>query len=133
MITKAALLLFRDSHGAKELLFARAHGKDFYVFPGGKQEPGETIDQTLQRELQEELGTQAADVRKLGVVTGQTPDGRNMEMPLYSGTLQGEPHPQSEVEEITWMSWDMVAKKQSRMTPMTLHHVLPFLAAQKIW
>ena len=133
MITKAALLLFRDNQGKKELLFARAKGKPFYVFPGGKQEADETIEEALQRELQEELGTQALDVKKLGVVTGQTPDGREMVMHLYSGELQGEPHPQAEIEEIAWMSQDTVAEKQALMTPMTLDHVLPFLKAQNIW
>lgn len=133
MITKAALLLFRDNQGKKELLFARAKGKTYYVFPGGKQEDSETIEEALQRELEEELGTQAANVKKLGVVTGQTPDGRDLEMHLYSGDLQGEPHPQAEIEEIAWMSHDTVADKQASMTPMTIDHVLPFLAAQKIW
>ncbi|HSX34281.1 MAG TPA: NUDIX domain-containing protein [Candidatus Saccharimonadales bacterium] len=133
MITKAALLLFRDNHGVKELLFARAAGKPFYVFPGGKQEADETIDEALQRELQEELGTQAANVKKLGVVAGQTPDGRDIEMHLYSGELLGEPHPQSEIEEIAWMSQAAVAEHKAAMTPMTLDHVLPFLKAENIW
>ncbi len=133
MITKAALLLFRENQGVKELLFARAKGKPYYVFPGGKQEADETIDQALQRELQEELGTQVSGVKKLGVVTGQTPDGRDIEMHLYSGELQGQPHPQAEIEEIAWMSLNAVAEKQEQMTPMTLGHVLPFLKAQQIW
>lgn len=51
MITKAALLLFRDNQGKKELLFARAKGKSYYVFPGGKQEDSETIEEALQREF----------------------------------------------------------------------------------
>jgi 8-oxo-dGTP diphosphatase len=133
MITKAALLLFRDNQGKKELLFARAKDKPFYVFPGGKQEANETIEEALQRELQEELGAQASNVKKFGIMSGQTPDGRDMEMHLYLGVLQGEPHPQAEIEEITWMSRDDVSDNQSAMTPMTLDYVFPFLHESNIW
>ncbi len=133
MITKAAFLLFRDNEGQMELLFARAKGKPYYIFPGGKQEGGETIEEALQRELQEELGVQARGVQRLGVVSGQTPDGRDMDMHLYAGQLVGEPRPQAEIEEIAWMSRSDVASKKDAMTPMTLEHVLPFLTAQNIW
>ncbi|HVX24518.1 MAG TPA: NUDIX domain-containing protein [Candidatus Saccharimonadales bacterium] len=133
MISKAALLLFRDHNGEKELLFARAKGKSFLVFPGGKQEASETIDQALQRELQEELGTSAVNVEKLGTVVGRTPDGRDLEMHLYTGQLLNEPHPHSEIEEIIWISRAGVAEKSEVMTPMTLDHVMPFLAEYNIW
>jgi 8-oxo-dGTP pyrophosphatase MutT (NUDIX family) len=133
MIIKAALLLFRETEKKKELLFARAKNKPFYIFPGGKKEDNETIEEALRRELQEELGTQATDINKLGVVSGQTPDGRNIEMHLYSAKLLGEPQPQAEIEEITWMSKDEVNSKVDVMTPMTMDHVLPFLAVQNIW
>ena len=133
MITKAALLLFRENLGIKELLFARAKTKDYFIFPGGKQEENETIDEALQRELIEELGSQVVHIDKLGIVSGKTPDGRDLEMHLYSGELLSEPNPQAEIEEIIWMSKDMVESHTAQMTPMTLEHVMPFLESRNIW
>ncbi len=133
MITKAAFLLFRENNGKTELLFARAKGKSYYVFPGGKQEAGETIEEALQRELQEELRTQAVGVKKIGIISGHTPDGREMEMHLYSGQLLGTPKPHAEIEEIAWMTQEDVEERKDTMTPMTLEHVLPFLKAENIW
>jgi hypothetical protein len=54
-------------------------------------------------------------------------------MHLYTGDLQSEPQPQSEIEEALWMSRDVVLARPGDMTPMSLNHVLPFLAEQKIW
>ena len=53
----AAVLLRRD--GAEFLLAQRPPGKayaGYWEFPGGKVEPGESFDEALVRELQEELG-----------------------------------------------------------------------------
>lgn len=133
MITKAALLLFRDDDGQQELLFCKPKGKAYFVFPGGKQEDGESIDEALQRELQEELGTRVVKVEKFGIVEGHTSDGRAMKMYLYTGELSGEPHPQAEIESIAWISREGISNQADAMTPMTMEHVLPFLAKQGVW
>lgn len=127
MITKAALLLFRQNQDIKEVLFCKHAGKPFYVLPGGKKEQAETIEQALQRELQEELGVDADNVLQVGVAKGKTPDGQDMEMHLYTGELRGEPQAQAEIEYIEWMSEAAIQDKKDMMTPMTLQHIIPLL------
>jgi 8-oxo-dGTP diphosphatase len=131
MITKAALLVFKENK--TEILFVRPRGRDYFIFPGGKKEDDESIDDALQREIHEELNTQAKDIRKIGIVNGITPDGREMEMHLYIAQLVGIPMPHAEIQELKWMSKDYIKQNKNIMTPMTLDHVLPFLKEHDIW
>jgi 8-oxo-dGTP diphosphatase len=55
------VLVERDADGreGRFLLTSRPAGKvyaGYWEFPGGKLEPGETVEQALRRELQEEIG-----------------------------------------------------------------------------
>lgn len=59
MITVVAALIQSDG---KLLVCQRKRGTSFammWEFPGGKVKPGETLEQALVRELEEELGTKA--------------------------------------------------------------------------
>lgn len=70
-VTVSGAIILRENNGIKEI-FATQRGygeyKDGWEIPGGKLEPGETPEQCIVREIQEELQTTVHPVRELGVV-----------------------------------------------------------------
>jgi len=105
-----------DSQG-RVLLGERPQGKNFaglWEFPGGKVEIGETPEQALIRELEEEIGVKVseADLQPLNFSSHASPDFHLL-MPLYlchsySGTPQGR-----EGQRLQW-----VAPEQLEYYPM---------------
>ena len=132
MIIKAALLLFRGDGENKQMLLVRSKGKTYFIFPGGKQEAGETIVDALHREIKEELQASAENPKEIGVITGTTPDGRILEEHLFTGKLQGNPLPSAEVEEMIWVT-RKDALNNLELTPISVGQVFPFLQEEDIW
>ncbi len=73
-----------------------------WEFPGGKQEPGETAEQTLVREFAEELAVPVAVGRRLFV--GEfTNAGRVYRLEAWETTLLGREFRLSEHRELRWV------------------------------
>jgi 8-oxo-dGTP diphosphatase len=133
MIEKSALLLIRGSWPKSELLFVQEYGKSQWLFPGGKQEPGENREQALHREVREELGTEVTWFSDLGTVEGRTPDGRPLRMHLFSGAVAGEPRASGEISALNWLSRADLQKVAADLTPITIEKVFPLLERKRIW
>src|SRR3989344_7135431 len=58
----------------EHILLARVKGKKYSFLPGGHHEVGETLAQTLVRELHEELGVESVAKNYLGVVENGWPE-----------------------------------------------------------
>jgi 8-oxo-dGTP diphosphatase len=66
------------------------HLEGFWEFPGGKCEPGETLEGSLRRELKEELGVEVEIGKEIFTVTHDYPD-RSVELHFLSCTLLNAP------------------------------------------
>lgn len=79
--------------GGRVLVTRRLEGthlEGLWEFPGGKCEPGESLEACLRRELSEELAVDAIIGGELLSTTHAYPQ-RNVELHFFSVTIAGEP------------------------------------------
>lgn len=93
-----------------QILGARSKGKDTYYLPGGKREPGESDEETLIREIQEELSVDILKERIQLYGTFEAPahgksEGVQVMMTCYMADYEGVLSPESEIEELKWLNY----------------------------
>lgn len=130
-IYKAGGILIKD----KKILLTRAKNKDFFVAPGGKMEPNETLEDCLIRELQEELRITIAqeDLTSFGTFTAPAAGKEEvmLEMTVYIvSDWQGEIAPSNEVEEVLW--YDSSLKGKYKLGSIFEHEVIPKLIEEHL-
>lgn len=103
-IYKSGGVLVKD----RKFLVVREKGKDVFVAPGGKLDPGETSLQALVREMMEEvqITISESDVELFGTFYAQAAgnESKTLKMDVYLiHNYQGEISPAAEIEEMMWI------------------------------
>ena len=124
-IRKAGAVILKDRH----FLVTRARGKDIFVAPGGKLESGETDQDALVRELQEEVQVRvdADNLEHLSTFTALAAgdESRIVEMQVFLVNQPiSDPVPSSEIEEILWVN---TKTNGVAMGSIFEHDVMPLL------
>ena len=93
-----------------QVLSTKSKGKSKYYIPGGKRELGETDEQTLVREIAEELDVKIDKntIEYVGTFKAQSDgakDGILVKMTCYKAKYDGVMKPTSEIEEIRWLNY----------------------------
>lgn len=105
-IDKIALIKIKDG----QVLSTRSKGKNKYYFPGGKREVGESDEQTLIREIREELSVEILpdSYKYMGTFKAQSDgmkDGIIVKMTCYTADFNGNLKANNEIEEIKWLNY----------------------------
>ena len=103
-ITVAAAIIH---HNDSILATQRGYGnyKGFWEFPGGKNEPGEVMEETLKRELREEMEAEVAIERLFDLVEWDYPEF-HLTMHCFFCTLKDGKYKLLEHEDARWLTMD---------------------------
>jgi len=108
-IVVAVTAFIQDATG--RLLMIRRTDNDLYAIPGGAQEVGETIAQTVVREVREETGITVDVTGLIGVYSDPAhviafSDGevrQEFSLCFRARPIEGEPQTSSESKEVLWV------------------------------
>ena len=119
----------------RKVLVERSKGKEYFVHPGGKIEPGETPKQAVVRELKEEFSIDVREADLAPFDRNSAPAAHSPEVDVHMEVFivkkwQGEIKPDNEVEEIRWLTSDVPAG--IKVGSIMKHETIPKLKAEDL-
>ncbi len=101
-VVVAAAIVERDGRWLMARRLKGTHLEGLWEFPGGKVDPGESLEACLIRELAEELGVDSRVGRLRWSTTHDYP-AKRVVLHFYECTIDGEPRPLLG-QELRWVS-----------------------------
>jgi 8-oxo-dGTP diphosphatase len=130
-IYKASGIIIID----RKVLVGRSKGKEYFVHPGGKLEPGETAKQAAVRELKEEYQIDVEEADLVPFDTNTAPAANSPEVDVQMEVFlvkkwRGEITPDNEIEDIRWLT--SVVPTDIKVGSIMEHETIPKLKAQNL-
>lgn len=126
VITVAAGIVLNEQ---QQMLVVRKRNTACFMQVGGKLELNEPPEQTIVREIEEEIGCQAEILHYLGRFETQTanePDHLLVSY-VYHVALDDLPKVQAEIAEMRWVNLD---DTEIQLAPLTREVVIPWIQQQ---
>jgi len=105
-VDKLAYIFIQDG----KILVSLSKGKDTWYIPGGKREAGESDQEALIREVEEELTVNLIfdTIKKYGVFEAQAhgkPEGTIVRMTCYTADFEGQLQPSAEIDKLDFFNY----------------------------
>ncbi|MEJ5140340.1 MULTISPECIES: NUDIX hydrolase [Acinetobacter] len=128
VITVAAAVILNDKN---QLLLVRKQNTQFFMQVGGKLEPNEPPEQTMLREILEEISVQAEITQFIGRFETKAANETDFQLVsyLYQVDLEQTPKINAEIAEMKWIDLD---DAQTLLAPLTKEIVIPWCKANLI-
>jgi len=126
VITVAAAVILNPQ---QQLLLVRKQQTQMFMQVGGKLEAHETPEQTMLREIQEEIGCEAEILQFLGRFETATANEPNHLLVSYVYEVQLKQEPQI-AAEIAEMKWSDLDDQTTPLAPLTRDIVIPWCQQQ---
>lgn len=125
VITVAAAIILNQDN---QLLLVRKKDTQFFMQVGGKLEPNEAPEQTMIREIAEEISANAEIEQFIGRFETQAANeaGHQLVSYVYQVNLDQAPQIDAEIAEMRWIDLD---DQQTLLAPLTKEVVIPWCRA----